>query len=499
MDLPILFPLLIPFLTAIFCLLAWDYRGLQRGLTLVGTAGLLWAGIRLAATVQAQGIQVLDVGSWQAPYGITLVADLFSAIMIIMAGLMGLTIAVYSLASMDAERESFGYYPLFNFLLMGVCGAFLTGDIFNLYVWFEVMLIASFVLLALGGERPQLSGAVKYVTINLLSSTILLVAVGVLYGLTGMLNMADVAHQFQNNPDIPQGLILTLATLFLIAFGVKAALFPLFFWLPDSYHTPPVSVTALFSALLSKVGVYALARVFTLFFAPHIEIFQPLLLIIAALTMITGVLGAVAQNDFRRLLSFHIISQIGYLLLGIALFSQLALTGLIFFMAHVIVAKSALFLVSGLVYRLRGSYSLKELGGVYRDYPGLAALFLVAALALAGIPPLSGFWAKLALIRAALEAGQYAMVAVALAVSLLTLFSMIKIWAEVFWKDAPHSGERPLLTAPTWAFYLVPIGVLVGVGLVMGLTAEPFLNLAQQAAEQLLHPILYINAVLPGS
>jgi multicomponent Na+:H+ antiporter subunit D len=178
MDLPILFPLLIPFLTAIFCLLAWDYRGLQRGLTLVGTAGLLWAGIRLAATVQAQGIQALDVGSWQAPYGITLVADLFSAIMIIMAGLMGLTIAVYSLASMDAERESFGYYPLFNFLLMGVCGAFLTGDIFNLYVWFEVMLIASFVLLALGGERPQLSGAVKYVTINLLSSTILLVGRG---------------------------------------------------------------------------------------------------------------------------------------------------------------------------------------------------------------------------------------------------------------------------------------------------------------------------------
>jgi multicomponent Na+:H+ antiporter subunit D len=481
------------------CLLAWDYRAVQRGLTAVGAAALLWAGIALAQTVQSQAIQTLDVGSWEAPYGITLVADLFSAIMIIMVGLMGLTVAVYSLASMDADREAFGYYPLFNFLLMGVCGAFLTGDIFNLYVWFEVMLIASFVLLVLGGEWPQLQGAIKYVILNLLSSTIFLSAVGVLYGLTGMLNMADIARQFQHNPDIPQGLILTLAALFLLSFGVKAALFPLFFWLPDSYHTPPVSVTAIFSALLSKVGVYALVRVFTLFFAPHMDLFQPLLLTIAGLTMVTGVLGAVAQYDFRRLLSFHIISQIGYLLMGLALFSQLALTGLIFFTVHVIAAKSALFLVSGLVYRLRGSYALKDLGGVYRDYPGLAALFMIAALALAGIPPLSGFWAKLTLIRAGLAAEQYAIVAVALAVSLLTLFSMIKIWAEVFWKDAPERAARPLLPTVSWTLYLAPIIVLAAVGVIMGLTAEPFLNLAQQAAEQLLNPALYIEAVLPDS
>jgi multicomponent Na+:H+ antiporter subunit D len=504
MGLPLLLPLLLPFLTAILCLIAWDHPRVQRVLTLAGTAALLAAGIRLVVVVRTAGIQSLDIGSWQAPYGITLVADLFSAIMIIMVGLMGLTIAIYSLASMDAARESFGYYPLFNFLLMGVSGAFLTGDIFNLYVWFEVMLIASFVLLALGGEWPQLQGAIKYVTLNLVSSTIFLTAVGVLYGLTGMLNMADIAQQFQHNSEIPEGLILTLAALFLVAFGVKAALFPLFFWLPDSYHTPPVSVTAIFSALLSKVGVYALARVFTLFFAPYIDTFQPLLLTIAALTMVTGVLGAVAQYDFRRLLSFHIISQIGYLLMAIALFSHLALTGLIFFMAHVIVAKSALFLVSGLVYRLRGSYGLKELGGVYRDYPGVAALFLVAALALAGIPPFSGFWAKLALIRAGLAAGQYAVVGVALSVSLLTLFSMIKIWAEVFWKDAPAltgsgsgSATATLLPRSTWSLYLLPIILLVIVGVVMGLTAEPFFNLAQQAADQLLNPALYIEAVLP--
>jgi multicomponent Na+:H+ antiporter subunit D len=499
MGLPLLLPLLIPFLAAILSLLAWNSRLAQRLLTLAGTAALLLAGGWLTTAVQAHGIQTLDIGGWDAPHGITLVADLFSAIMIVMVGLMGLAIAVYSLASMDAARESFGYYPLFNFLLMGVCGAFLTGDIFNLYVWFEVMLIASFVLLALGGERPQLQGAIKYVTLNLLSSTIFLAAVGVLYALTGMLNMADVADQLRSGDQIPQGMVLLLAALFLIAFGVKAALFPLFFWLPDSYHTPPVSVTAIFSALLSKVGVYALARVFTLFFAPHIEVFQPLLLVVAGFTMVTGVLGAVAQTDFRRLLSFHIISQIGYLLMGVALFSHLSLTGLVFFMVHVIVAKSALFLVSGLVYRLYGTYELKELGGVYRAYPGLAALFLVAALALAGIPPLSGFWAKLTLIRAGLEAEQYLMVAVALFVSVLTLFSMIKIWAEVFWKEPPDSlPEQPPLARPGWALYLLPIGLLVVVSVMMGVTAEPFLNLAQQAADQLLNPDLYIHAVLPN-
>jgi multicomponent Na+:H+ antiporter subunit D len=247
------------------------------------------------------------------------------------------------------------------------------------------------------------------------------------------------------------------------------------------------------------VGVYALARVFTLFFAPHIEVFQTLLLVVAGLTMVTGVLGAVAQTDFRRLLSFHIISQIGYLLLGIALFSHLALTGLVFFMAHVIIAKSALFLVSGLVYRLYGSYDLKKLGGVYRAYPGLAALFLAAALGLAGIPPLSGFWAKLTLIRAGLEAGQYAIVGVALLVSVLTLFSMIKIWAEVFWKEPPQPLTARPLSPAGWALYLAPLLLLILIGLSLGFTAEPFLNLAQQAADQLLNPTLYIDAVLPDA
>jgi multicomponent Na+:H+ antiporter subunit D len=238
---------------------------------------------------------------------------------------------VYSFASIDVQRESFGYYPLLHILLMGVCGAFLTGDIFNLYVWFEVMLIASFVLLALGGERAQLEGAIKYVTLNLISSAFFLTAVGILYGMIGTLNMADLARQLSTVAQ--PGLVMTLAMLFFVAFGIKAALFPLFFWLPASYHTPPVIVSALFAGLLTKVGVYALVRVFTLLFIRDSSYIPTLILVVAGLTMVTGVLGAVAQNEIRRLLSFHIVSQIGYLLMGLGLFTPLVLAGTVFLWA----------------------------------------------------------------------------------------------------------------------------------------------------------------------
>jgi multicomponent Na+:H+ antiporter subunit D len=505
MNMALVLPLIIPLLSAIIAIIAWNSRTAQRQLTLVATAAHLAAGSWLLLTVWRDGIQVSNIGNWPAPFGISLVADLFSALMVTIAGFMAFLVAVYSLVAMDARREAFGYYPLFNVLLLGVCGAFLTGDVFNLFVWYEVMLIASFALLALGGERAQLEGALKYVTLNLLSSTLFLAAVGILYGLTGMLNMADLAVQLQQGESVPPGLVTTLAMLFLVSFGVKSALFPLFFWLPAAYHTPPIPVTTIFSALVSKVGVYSLVRVFTLLFVQDVNYTHTILLVLAALTMITGVLGAVAQSEVRRLLSFHIISQIGYLVMGLGLFTVLSLTGTIFFMIHVILAKSALFLVAGVVYHISRTYQLKELGGLYAAYPGVAALFLVPALALAGIPPLSGFWAKLSLVRAALESGQYLMVAVALAVSILTLFSMTKIWSEAYWKPASPAGEAVLVTAratiprQTWLLLLAPAAVLGLLTVLMGLAAEPVLVFATRAAEQLIDPALYIQAVLGGA
>lgn len=499
MKLLLVLPILLPFLTAVTALLTWHNRALQRRINVFGAALHGASAVALLAWVSREGIQAVQIGNWPAPYGITLVADLFSAIMVVMTGLMGLTVAIYSLGSIDPRREAFGYYALLHTLLMGVSGAFLTGDIFNLYVWFEVMLIASFVLMTLGGSQEQLEGALKYVTINLMSSALFLTSVGILYSVTGTLNMADLARQLNGTGSIEPGLATVLAMMFLVAFGIKAALFPLFFWLPASYHTPPIAITALFSGLLTKVGVYALVRVFTLIFVHDVAYTHTLLLVIAGLTMVTGVLGAVAQMEVRRLLSFHIISQIGYLLMGLGLYTTLSLAGMIFFMVHVIIAKSALFLVSGVMRRVAGSYHLKELGGLYRANPALAALFFVPAMALAGLPPLSGFWAKLALVRAGLATEDYAIVAVSLAVSLLTLFSMTKIWAEAFWKANPQPEHPFARLAPQTRRSLLPPAIwLAALTVILGIVAEPVFALATDAAAQLLDPAAYIQAVLGG-
>jgi multicomponent Na+:H+ antiporter subunit D len=288
--------------------------------------------------------------------------------------------------------------------------------------------------------------------------------------------------------------------LFLVAFGIKSGVFPLFFWLPTSYHTPPIAVTAVFAGLLTKVGVYALVRVFTLLFVHDVGTTHTLLLVIAGLTMVTGVLGAASQGEIRRILSFHIVSQIGYMVMGLALFTPLALAGTVFYLIHHIVVKANLFLVAGVVRRLRGSYELERIGGLWNSAPMLGVLFLVPALSLAGIPPLSGFWAKLILVRAGLEAGEIAIVVTALAVSLLTIFSMTKIWGEAFWKEAPPGTRNDAATeAPvprTSLALLLPIAALAAVTVAIGLAAQPLFDLAERATSQLLDTSLYIDTVL---
>ena len=490
MNLLLVLPLLIPFTAAAVSLLGRRWLVLQYALAVIGAVLLLGAGLALLAVVWTDGIQATQIGAWPAPFGVTLVADLFSAIMVVLAGVIGVVVTIFSLASMDTRREAFGYYPLLHLLLLGVCGAFLTGDLFNLYVWFEVMLMASFVLLALGGERPQLQGAIKYVTLNLMSSAIFLAAVGILYGMVGTLNMADLARKLDGIGQ--HGAITTVGMLFLIAFGIKAAVFPLFFWLPASYHTPPVAVAALFAGLLTKVGVYALIRVFTLLFVREPSYTHGLILVISGLTMVTGVLGGLAQQEFRRVLSFIHISQIGYMTMGLALaglasspsLAALALGGSIFSIIHHIMAKTNLFLISGVARRLCGTYELKRQGGLYRTSPALAVLFLIPALSLSGMPPLSGFFAKLVLLRAGLEMKQYAIVAVALVVGLLTLIVMTRIWTETFWKSLPSSSEAAenserQLAASREARRLLPsIVVLAALTVAIGLAAEPVFRLA---------------------
>ncbi len=496
----VILPIILPLVFAVTMLFFWKSIKLQRVLNLLGTLISLVISVIILVEVKENGILSLQVGGWQAPFGISIVADLLSSIMVVITAIIGFTTALFSIGSMDEKREQHLYYPLIQLLLMGINGAFLTGDIFNLYVWFEVMLISSFVLLALGGRRGQLEGAIKYVTLNLLSSAIFLAAVGILYGLVGTLNMADVARKIQLIEN--KELVNVVAILFMIAFGVKAAIFPLFFWLPASYHTPPAAISAIFAGLLTKVGVYALIRFFTTIFVHDAELIKNLLLISAALTMLTGVLGAAAQNNFRKILSFHIISQIGYMILGLALFSPLAIAGSIFYIIHHIIVKTNLFFISGYVKKLKGSYNLKEIGGVYKYYPLLGLLFLIPAMSLAGIPPLSGFWAKFVVIKAGLELQEYIVVGIALFVGLLTLFSMTKIWNEVFWKDDPKGAEN--YTDSQYAAIplnkklnmILPIIILAVITIVIGFNAEPFFNIANESALQLLDSSNYINTVL---
>jgi multicomponent Na+:H+ antiporter subunit D len=486
----VVLPVLVPLATAILCLALRPWRAAQRAASVAGAAILLAVAVALLARVDRSGIQVMQLGGWPAPYGISLVADLLAAIMVLLTGITGLAVAVYSLGSIDARREAHGYHALFHVLLMGVGMAFLTGDLFNLYVAFEVMLMASFALLALGGERAQLEGGIKYVTLNLLSSAVFLTAVGVLYGVAGTLNLADLALAVQRG--VSPGLVTTLACLLLVAFGIKAAVFPLFFWLPASYHTPPVAVSAVFAGLLTKVGVYALVRAFTLVFTGDTGLTHGVILVVAVLTMVTGVLGAAAQFEFRRVLSFHIVSQIGYMVLGLGFFTPLALAGSVFYLMHHIVVKTNLFLVGGIVKRLGGTLELGALGGLYRTRPGLALLFLAPAFSLAGIPPLSGFWGKLVLVKAGIEAGYYVATAIALAVSLLTLYSMTKLWNEAFWKE-PQAAAVP---GPIPWTLLGPVAALAAITVAIGLGAGPVFDLASRAAAQLADPSQYVRAVL---
>jgi multicomponent Na+:H+ antiporter subunit D len=493
MNSVVLLPLLIPLITAALAILARRRPLVQSTLGLIGSGGVMLATLLLLLVVWRDGAQVLHLGDWPAPYGITLVADLFSATMAALAGVTGFLATVYSVSSIDQRREAFGYYPLLLLLLMGVCGAFLTGDLFNLYVWFEVLLMASFVLLTLGGERGQIEGGFKYVTLNLIASTLFLTALGLLYGMTGTLNMAALAQSLRTAPY--PGMILTVSTLFLVAFGIKAAVFPLYFWLPASYHTPPMAVSALFVGLLSKVGVYALVRVFTLLFVQDVAFTHTLILLVAGLTMASGALGAVAQTDMRRILSFLVVSQVGFAIMGLGFFTSRGVAGTVFYIIEDMLALPALFMAAGLVQRLGGSYELAQLGGLYRSRPLVAALYFVPALSISGIPPLSGFVAKLALIEAGLDRSHFVIVGTALAMSLLTLLSVIRIWSEVFWKARPASSEEaPARRLP--ATMIVPVAALALLVVLAGVGAGPVYALAARAADQLLNPAGYIARVL---
>lgn len=487
----LLFPVLIPLLFAAILLFFPKNISLQRTIAAIGAIATLVAALFLLVKVKADGIQAVTLGSWDAPFGITMVSDLLSVLLVLTATTITLFVIFYSIPTIGIEREKSFYYPAVLFLLLGVNGAFTTGDIFNLFVFFEVLLMASYTLIVHGGEKPQLRESIKYLLVNVISSALFVAAVAYLYSVTGTLNMADLAVKI---PQIEQtGILTVIAVMFLVVFGFKAAIFPLYFWLPGSYYAPPIPILALFGALLTKVGVYAIIRTYTLFFTMNIEFTHELLGIIAILTILAGCIGALAYFDVKKIIIYNIIIAVGVILFGIAQMNEAGIDGALFYLIHDMFIKAALFFLVGIAAVLFGTSNLREMGGLMKTYPVLGWVYLIAAFGLAGIPPLSGFPGKLLIVQGGFEGPQFWGSIVVLATSLLVLLSAIRIFIYAFW------GE-PVKTVPlkkrSYYQMFVPAVILVGLTVILGVGAEMFMPFIKGAGEVLLNPSIYIDAVL---
>ncbi len=463
----------------------------QRVIGLVTLSGLLALGVALVIQADDGGRVVTQAGGWPAPLGITLMADRFGAAMLATSALMLLAVLVYAVGERGAERSR-AFHPTYLLLASGVAMSLLAGDLFNLFVAFEVMLSSSYLLLTLGGDEDQTRRGTTYVVISLVASTLFLTVLGLLYAATGTVNMADLAVRLR---ELPPGTRDAFRMALFATFGIKAALFPLFFWLPDSYPTAPSPITAVFAGLLTKVGIFAIIRTQTLF-RPGETAIDTIILVIAGLTMVIGVLGAIAQDDVKRILSFHIVSQVGYMVMGLGFFTVAGLTAAIIYTLNQVLLKTTLLLVGGSIEHLEGTGRLSLVGGMAKRAPVLAVCFGLGAASLAGLPPFTGFVAKLGLIEAGFAHGSWWVTGVSIAVSALTLFSMTKIWAGAFWglPGEHHVSARPGQRLPV--LMASPVVVLTVVMLVASIMAGPIVAYAQRAAQDLLDPQIMITQVL---
>ncbi|TCO08728.1 proton-conducting transporter transmembrane domain-containing protein [Natronoflexus pectinivorans] len=487
--------ILLPFTYILLALLIKKASIKSRLAVLFATFNLLWA-LALLPIVQFKDIIVVQVGGWAAPYGISLVADRFSVFMLIMTAIVFFLVTIYATQSVDKARRKSGHFFFTFGILMGVNGSFIAGDIFNLYVWYEVMLMSSFILMSLGGERAQMEGSIKYLILNLISALFFVSGVGLLYGNLGTLNMADLSAIISEKSHMLTHLNPALI-LMVVSFAIKGALVPFFFWLPASYHTPPPAVSALLAGLLTKVGIYSLIRFYTLFLYHDAPFWNQLILWMGVLSMVIGVFAASSQFDFRKILSFHIISQVGYVVIGLGFYTVSGIAAAIFFLAHNMLSKTNAFLVAGWVKRQKGTLNLKTLGEVYKESPVWGVLFFISAFSLAGLPPLSGFIGKYLIIKAGIEANYIVVALIALFVGLFTLFSMVKIWLEVFWKDVPKDRVVKIPEKKRKSQYMLTASIIMAILIVaMGLWAQPIVTYCEQAAVDLLNPELYIDRVL---
>ena len=519
-------PALVPLIAAALTLLRGRSPRFQRAVTVIALATVFVASCLMLYLTSEHGTFAVMIGGWgdkgypNGPLGITLVVDELSALMLVVSTIVLLCVVLYAIGQGIRDGTSTRqpvsiFLPSYLILTAGVCNAFLAGDLFNLFVSFEVLLAASFVLLTLGASPDRVRAGASYVMVSMVSSLIFLAGIAFAYATTGTLNLAEMAVRLD---DVPDGTRNALYAVLLVAFGIKAAVFPLSTWLPDSYPTAPAPVTAVFAGLLTKVGVYAIMRAHSLLFPGGSM--DNVLLVAALATMLIGIMGAIAQSDIKRLLSFTLVSHIGYMVFGIALSSKIGMSAAIYYVAHHILVQTTLFLVVGLIERQAGSASLRRLGGLIAS-PVLAGLFLIPALNLGGIPPFSGFIGKVALLEAGGQDGSvlaWVLIGGGVVTSLLTLYVMARIWTKGFWRPRADAPEGDLADTTPSALIdestddiafderedvgrmplgmVLPTGAMVAAGLVLTIWAGPIFDFTDRAADEVVNRDVYVQAVL---
>jgi multicomponent Na+:H+ antiporter subunit D len=485
----VILPIIIPLLAGT------AFIFLHKQLRIVRFLSIIVALINTAVTVLLgyhvfqSGTIVLETGNWIAPFGIVLVADGLAVLLVTTTNIISIACLFYAFESLDKKREQFYFYTFFFMLITGVSGAFLTGDLFNLFVFFEVLLMASYGLIILGGTKKQLRESLKYVLINLISSILFVITVAFLYSVTGTINMAQLAERVA---DVEQtGILTTIGILLFVVFATKGALFPLYFWLPKSYGVPPTVISAIFGALLTKVGVYSILRVFSLIF-----IFEPfthqLFIWLAGFTMVLGVLGALSTNNVKLIIAYNIIPAVGFMMMGIGIFTSTSMAGTVYYLMHDMIIKAVLFLLVGAMIHITGTSDLRKMGGLIKSNPLLGWLFFIAALTLAGIPPFSGFIGKLLLLQGAFFEGYISIAIIGLISSLLILLSVVRIFIQAFW------GEEQGIVKKVPPSFTFSIAFLLFFSIFLGVGGEYIYPLVEIVADGLVDPTNYIQSVLKG-
>jgi len=480
-------PVVLPLATAVVLFLLRNRQAVQERLSIASLSVNLVLVLFILRTTAGGEILIHRMGMWPFPYGIILAADRLTGTMLILAAAIVGACTIFAQGYLSRNERKEAFHPLIHFQLMGIQGAFLTGDLFNLFVFFEVMLISTYALLAFYYNLDQLEVAFKYTFLNIIASAMFLVGVSLLYAQVGTVNMADLSVKVSELG--PQPLMVVTALIFLFVFSMKAALFPMHLWLPSAHSISPTHIGAILAGVLVKVGIYAIIRCATLIFIGPYEKFQTLLMVIALATIIWGALGTLPQKSLKRILAYSTINQLGYIAFGISLLSPLGMTAAVFYIVCHAFLKSSMLLAAGLNQKLTGTVDLEKMGGLMKKAPYTSSLLLVGFLSLAGIPPLNGFFAKFFLLQAGFSQGAYLATGIALLMGVVSLYYNFTTYQRMAWGDGGNEvGEAPLVMYSSVSF-------LAAFAVIFGLGAAWLYDWSLLVAAQLTRPELYISAM----